>query len=347
MSDNEENKPSDVLNAVKEGNEIINEKSSVFQDEEVYGVQAKRMKLMEGEEEPLSDEFESFSDDESVSSAGIDFNVIRELPNEIKDNFEQYIDNESSKGVSYKDIMKNIGFYYLSAMLDDDEIKHLFDYVIEYINRCKEVIEERKKHEEESSKEESIDDDKKENEIKDDHVHSDEKEISSQNDQQDNEEEKTDNIIYHSDRSTKDPLSDTKSEVLQLSNHLHTVEPDQSTVNLTVDQHKSSIQTDQESSSDDDESESDFSFPPDIDDLIESREDLISTDPTVIISYLSSYLKFQIELSKTRKKLPHINTIEDVVECIRNANNIIVLSGAGISVSCGIPDFRSPGGLLN
>jgi NAD-dependent deacetylase sirtuin 1 len=46
-----------------------------------------------------------------------------------------------------------------------------------------------------------------------------------------------------------------------------------------------------------------------------------------------------------RHKLPNVNTFEDVVELIRNANNIVVLTGAGVSVSCGIPDFRSPGGI--
>lgn len=42
-----------------------------------------------------------------------------------------------------------------------------------------------------------------------------------------------------------------------------------------------------------------------------------------------------------RKKLPQINTIEQIVELIEKCSNILVLSGAGISVSAGIPDFRS------
>jgi len=46
-----------------------------------------------------------------------------------------------------------------------------------------------------------------------------------------------------------------------------------------------------------------------------------------------------------RRKLPHINTFEDVVELLRNSSHIVILTGAGVSVSCGIPDFRSPGGL--
>ncbi|XP_053211746.1 NAD-dependent protein deacetylase sirtuin-1-like [Panonychus citri] len=46
-----------------------------------------------------------------------------------------------------------------------------------------------------------------------------------------------------------------------------------------------------------------------------------------------------------RKKLPHVNTLDDVVDLIRNCSNIIVLTGAGVSVSCGIPDFRSANGV--
>lgn len=44
-----------------------------------------------------------------------------------------------------------------------------------------------------------------------------------------------------------------------------------------------------------------------------------------------------------RRKLPHVDTMEDVVRLLREAKNIIVLTGAGISTSLGIPDFRSKG----
>ena len=55
-----------------------------------------------------------------------------------------------------------------------------------------------------------------------------------------------------------------------------------------------------------------------------------------------------------RKKLPFVNTIDDIVNLIKISQNIIVLAGAGdplkylisgISTSCGIPDFRSDTGV--
>ncbi|KAK7421504.1 NAD-dependent histone deacetylase sir2 [Neonectria magnoliae] len=48
------------------------------------------------------------------------------------------------------------------------------------------------------------------------------------------------------------------------------------------------------------------------------------------------------ELSK-RAKLSRYNSIEDAVDLIQNSKNIILLTGAGISTSLGIPDFRSKG----
>ena len=46
-----------------------------------------------------------------------------------------------------------------------------------------------------------------------------------------------------------------------------------------------------------------------------------------------------------RKKLANVNTLQDVVELIRKSKKMIVLTGAGVSVSCGIPDFRSRDGV--
>ncbi|GBL97991.1 NAD-dependent protein deacetylase sirtuin-1 [Araneus ventricosus] len=46
-----------------------------------------------------------------------------------------------------------------------------------------------------------------------------------------------------------------------------------------------------------------------------------------------------------RSKLTDINTLDDAVNLLRTCKNIIVLTGAGVSVSCGIPDFRSRNGI--
>ena len=61
-----------------------------------------------------------------------------------------------------------------------------------------------------------------------------------------------------------------------------------------------------------------------------------------------SALRFIVRIlseSTVRSKLPNINTIEDVISLIHKSSKIIVLTGAGVSVSCGIPDFRSRNGI--
>lgn len=46
-----------------------------------------------------------------------------------------------------------------------------------------------------------------------------------------------------------------------------------------------------------------------------------------------------------RKKLPQFNTIDDAIALINKSKKILVLSGAGISTSAGLPDFRSRDGI--
>ncbi|XP_005182634.2 NAD-dependent histone deacetylase sirtuin-1 [Musca domestica] len=48
-----------------------------------------------------------------------------------------------------------------------------------------------------------------------------------------------------------------------------------------------------------------------------------------------------------RKKLSYVNTFDDVIDLLHKSKNIIVLTGAGVSVSCGIPDFRSSDGIYS
>lgn len=53
----------------------------------------------------------------------------------------------------------------------------------------------------------------------------------------------------------------------------------------------------------------------------------------------------QDEALAPRRKLPHVNHLDDVVALIRRSRRVMVLTGAGISVACGIPDFRSENGI--
>ncbi|TFK17553.1 SIR2-domain-containing protein [Coprinopsis marcescibilis] len=69
---------------------------------------------------------------------------------------------------------------------------------------------------------------------------------------------------------------------------------------------------------------------------------LLEKSHKTLMYLLNVAMSFQ--LSK-REKLPQYNTISDAVQLIRNAQRILILTGAGISVSCGIPDFRSRNGL--
>ncbi|KAG0300942.1 NAD-dependent histone deacetylase sir2 [Dissophora globulifera] len=50
---------------------------------------------------------------------------------------------------------------------------------------------------------------------------------------------------------------------------------------------------------------------------------------------------------RRRQRLSHIHTIDHVVDLLKQSKNIMVLTGAGVSVSCGIPDFRSSDGIYS
>lgn len=52
-------------------------------------------------------------------------------------------------------------------------------------------------------------------------------------------------------------------------------------------------------------------------------------------------------MTPKRERLSSVSTLNDAVQHIRQAKNIIILTGAGVSVSCGIPDFRSRDGVYS
>lgn len=62
-------------------------------------------------------------------------------------------------------------------------------------------------------------------------------------------------------------------------------------------------------------------------------------------SVLWDYLSHLLNEPKRRNKLSNVNTFDDVIDLVQKSEKIIVLTGAGVSVSCGIPDFRSTNGI--
>ncbi|KAF8736062.1 hypothetical protein AX14_000936 [Amanita brunnescens Koide BX004] len=63
---------------------------------------------------------------------------------------------------------------------------------------------------------------------------------------------------------------------------------------------------------------------------------------STLLYFLRVILSHQLRL---RDRLPQYNAIEDAIHLIRNSQRVVILTGAGISVSCGIPDFRSKDGI--
>ena len=60
---------------------------------------------------------------------------------------------------------------------------------------------------------------------------------------------------------------------------------------------------------------------------------------------LFRFLVSMLSQPPLRKRLPDVTSLTDVVDLISRSKKIIVLTGAGVSVSCGIPDFRSRDGI--
>ena len=57
--------------------------------------------------------------------------------------------------------------------------------------------------------------------------------------------------------------------------------------------------------------------------------------------YLGFFRGMMLYVTSKRTKLEHINTIDDAASLLKTRSKILVITGAGISTSLGIPDFRS------
>jgi len=62
---------------------------------------------------------------------------------------------------------------------------------------------------------------------------------------------------------------------------------------------------------------------------------------------LSRNILRQMIMRPSRKRTTKIDSIEQIAGIIQGAKNILVLTGAGVSTSCGIPDFRSKQGVYS
>eukprot|EP00127_Corallochytrium_limacisporum_P003810 Clim_evm24s153 gene=Clim_evmTU24s153 len=77
---------------------------------------------------------------------------------------------------------------------------------------------------------------------------------------------------------------------------------------------------------------------------ISGVQDLSSVDDDQLWNILAEYFMMMTR-NRRRERLQQYSKLEDAVELLRNSRKIIVVTGAGVSVSCGIPDFRSKNGV--
>ncbi|KAN0019386.1 hypothetical protein ACTFIU_002594 [Dictyostelium citrinum] len=71
------------------------------------------------------------------------------------------------------------------------------------------------------------------------------------------------------------------------------------------------------------------------------------TRKKVAVNLFLNYLKYNTLARPYRKKIPtlDLSSFEKVCQLFESSKNIVIITGAGVSVSCGIPDFRSKGGV--
>ncbi|KAI8332575.1 DHS-like NAD/FAD-binding domain-containing protein [Chlamydoabsidia padenii] len=77
--------------------------------------------------------------------------------------------------------------------------------------------------------------------------------------------------------------------------------------------------------------------------IMPSRAILLASDLDLLPILRSTVSRFL----RKRRRLDDVNTLDDVVSLMAKAQNIMIVTGAGVSVSCGIPDFRSETGIYS
>lgn len=70
----------------------------------------------------------------------------------------------------------------------------------------------------------------------------------------------------------------------------------------------------------------------------------VAADPSFRIMLWRVLYEYLTE-PEPRKRLSTVTCYDDVVDLLKRSNKIIIVTGAGVSVSCGIPDFRSRDGV--
>lgn len=307
---------------------------------ESYGHNAKRVKTDDfeelGEDDMFSIDELSELDDSSESSMGVDLDMAREVPERVKNDFEEWVKEREAEGTSCQNILNSLGFYYLGSSLSEPAAKNILTYVVGYIKVCKDLLVSKAKMTGDSN--ENVDHDTSIS----NHVDLANGDIETEACKLETNEIKTE------ETTQTEVVNDLPLEVEK--DVVGVVNASKEAVESSMDKEESEDSMDynlDEEDSDDSSNDSTFTFPPRVEELVECDENFLITDPIDILFQLTNQLRLLNQLRKSRKKLDHINTIEDVVKCIEEAKNIIVLSGAGISVSCGIPDFRSPGGLYD
>ena len=79
---------------------------------------------------------------------------------------------------------------------------------------------------------------------------------------------------------------------------------------------------------------------------VEDMKDYIErTHDVELLRFLARHHGPRMERFSARKKLSSVNDLNDVIGLLRTCQNVLVLTGAGVSVSAGIPDFRSANGI--